>query len=211
MRQNDMIQAGQRIAQCSMQAGFSYATAAFSAQANLFGQALSFWARTLEMTPEPEPKSWYRHPNSKPSPAQVGIFMFPFGAMTAPATPAATVMPFNPFAPFAFWMNAWPLQGNPAAWPMAFTMMGVGVPRNVAYPLAEANTAVMDAATTAGRVVEDSFASYRSNGGHASTQVRVHNASPGNVMSASLMAMTPLALGFMANWASLFGQVVRPI
>jgi len=59
MRQTDMINAGQRIAQCTMQAGFGFATAAFVAQANLFGQALDFWSKTIETAtkPTPAPKS----------------------------------------------------------------------------------------------------------------------------------------------------------
>ena len=219
MRQTDMINAGQRIAQCTVQAGFGFATAAFVAQANLFGQALDFWSKTIETAtkPTPAPKSWYRNPNARTSPkpttspATANAFAFPFAMLASPPSPTAPTIAFNPFAPFAAWMTAWPPQGNPMAWPMAMAMMGAGVPRNVAYPLAEANTAAMDAAATASRVMEDSFSSYRSNGGHASTLVRVSEAGSGSAMSAWVMAMVPLALNFMANWASLFGQVARTV
>ena len=214
-----MINAGQRIAQCTMQAGFGFATAALVAQANLFGQALDFWSKTIETAtkPTPAPKSWYRNPNARTSPkprtspATASAFAFPFAMLASPPSPTAPTIAFNPFAPFAAWMTAWPPQGNPMAWPMAMAMMGAGVPRNVAYPLAEANTAAMDAAATASRVMEDSFSSYRSNGGHASTLVRVSEAGSGSAMSAWVMAMVPLALNFMANWASLFGQVARTV
>ena len=70
-------------------------------------------------------------------------------------------------AAFTAWLGMFPTAAPPAAWPMAFMMMASGVPRSVAWPTAEANIAVMDAAEVATVSVQQAFASYRSSGGHA--------------------------------------------
>ena len=66
-----------------------------------------------------------------------------------------------------------PFAAPPAAWPMAFMMMASGVPHSVAWPTAEANAAVLDAADAATQLDQEGFASYHTEGGHA------HRAAPG--------------------------------
>ncbi len=60
-----------------------------------------------------------------------------------------------------------PIAASPAVWPMAFMLMSAGVPRSVAWPTAEANAAVMEAADVAAVSVKQVFASYQTPGGHA--------------------------------------------
>jgi hypothetical protein len=144
-----------------------YANAAVAAYAEFAMQALGAWAQAFEaMTPKAEPTSWYRHPDG-----------------VAPPSLAFWTFTGQPnFNPFTFWMRALPLEGNPAAWPMALAMMGYGLPRSVAYPLAGANTAALEAVTSAGRAIDEhwrDFSAYRSDGGHATAQVRIVGADSG--------------------------------
>ena len=50
---------------------------------------------------------------------------------------------------------------------MAFMMVSSGVPHTVAWPTAEANAAVLDAADAATQSIKKAFASYHTEGGHA--------------------------------------------
>lgn len=79
-----------------------------------------------------------------------------------PVRPAPT-----PTNPMSAWVAAMPFTPPAAAWPMAFMMMSSGVPHAVAWPTAEANVAVLDAAETARRSVKQAFASYQTESGHA--------------------------------------------
>lgn len=168
-----------RIANSTAEAACGYATAVFAAYADFARQSVGFWAQAIDgMMPQPkEPRSWYRHPDQRaaaaaPFPAPALTWMSWFNpalrGQHVPGWPATQPAIFNPFE---FWLKAWPLEGNPAAWPMAFAMMGAGIPRSVAYPTAQANVAMMDAVTTANRVVEKSLSSYRTDGGHATAQI----------------------------------------
>ncbi len=169
----------QRIAASSADAAAGYTTAAVAAYVDVASQMLGMWATALDTMMRPaQPKSWYRHPDQHLTGAASMFNPFSFAPWALRA--AGSTQPFNrsvasmpAFDPVSFWMNAWPLQGNPAAWPMAFAMMGMGISRSVAYPLAQANTAAMNAVKAAGDAVEEGFASYRSDGGHASAQVRI--------------------------------------
>lgn len=73
----------------------------------------------------------------------------------------------SPANPMAAWIAAMPFTPPTAAWPMAFMMMSSGVPHAVAWPTAEANAAVLDAAETARRSMKQAFASYQTESGHA--------------------------------------------
>jgi hypothetical protein len=88
------------------------------------------------------------------------------GALTAmsatPVKPAA-----SPAHPMTAWLTTFPFMPPTAAWPMAFMMMSQGVPQAVAWPTAEANAAVIDAAEVARRSIKQAFASYQTEGGHA--------------------------------------------
>jgi hypothetical protein len=90
-----------------------------------------------------------------------------------------------------------PLGTQPMAWPMAYSMMAVGVPRSVAWPTAEANAAALDAAETATRSINNAFSSYRSTGGHALAQIAYARE--------MLNAFVPLAFG-----AALWPMIMAP-
>jgi hypothetical protein len=79
------------------------------------------------------------------------------------------------------------------AWPMAFMLMASGVPHSVAWPAAEANAAAMDAADAAAVTVRQVFASYQTDGGHASSSQAV--SWPGSDKLMALAALLPLSVG----------------
>lgn len=82
----------------------------------------------------------------------------------------ARLSPFEAPNPLAWW--TWtPQSAAPATWPWAYSMMSSGIPGSVAWPMAEANVALMDAATTAAQATAASFPAYRSDAGFASAQV----------------------------------------
>lgn len=110
------------------------------------------------------------------------------GAMSA--TPVKSVA--GPANPMAAWLTMFPFAAPTAAWPMAVVMMSSGVPHAVAWPTAEANAAVLDAAEVARRSMKNAFASYQSESGHA--------AGGGvwpPVEMLTLMAVVPLNIGTM--------------
>ena len=90
------------------------------------------------------------------------------GALSAiSATPVRPLAPAT--NPMAAWLTTLPFASAPASWPMAFMMMSSGVPHTVAWPTAEANAAVLDAADAATQSIKKAFASYHTEGGHASS------------------------------------------
>lgn len=206
-----------RIARSTAEAASGYATAAFAAYADMARWSISFWSNAMNsMVPKPEePRSWYRDPRhnnpmqlslgfaqpfnpwaSNPWASNAWSASFPFywpNMGSAPAAfPAANFM----MNPVMVWMRAFPLQGPPAAWPMAFALMGWGVPRDVAYPTAAANTAILDAVQTTARAVEQTFATYRTDNGYATAQIRFSSAKPKAPMG------WPMAAAFSAPWAA---------
>ena len=73
-------------------------------------------------------------------------------------------------SPFAWW--SWmPQSAVPATWPWAYGMISSGVPGSVAWPMAEANAALMDAAKKTAEATCGQFPVYRSDNGFASAQV----------------------------------------
>ncbi len=134
-------------------------------------------------------------PPSAPAKADFNPFMWALPQPVAPA-PKAAALPTNPWEamaqfaevmsgalsaisgtpvkplsspkdPMTAWLTAFPFAQPTAAWPMAFMMMSQGVPHAVAWPTAEANAAVLDAAEIARRSISKAFASYQSESGHA--------------------------------------------
>lgn len=198
---NQSLDASTRIATSTANAATGYATAAVAAYVDLASQMFGCWANAVDtmMGTATEPKSWYRHPDQNRgfTPA----LAWPWTGWTAAALPGSNGGAFNPMA---MWFKAWPLQGNPAAWPMAFALMGFGVSRSVAYPLAEANTAALDAMATAGSAVEQTFARYRSDGGHATAQISY--ATP-----VAMAAALPIGLNAMAPWLGLLANSSRSV
>lgn len=212
-----------RIARSSADAVAGYTTAALAAYADFATQALGLWAQTIDaMMPKPEPRSWYRHPDQ---PGHDAGLVQPFAWMGFAAQPAQAwgqiygqvwqhalgrpaslgTAGFPAFNPFELWMRAWPLQGNPAAWPMAFALIGAGVSRQVAYPMADANVAVIDAVSTATRATHEQFSRYRSDGGHATAQI-IYQAE-----KSMAALMLPVGANMMAPWLAAFDAFPRSI
>lgn len=211
--------AAARITRSSANAATGYATAAFAAYADFASQAFGLWAQTLDaMVPKPEPRSWYRHPDKpqlgnsaanpfawmtyagQPAPA---FAQFWGQAWAKPALPGMAGQPT--FNPFEIWLRAWPLQGNPAAWPMAFALMGAGLSRQVAYPTAEANAAVIDVISTATEVARERFSTYRSDGGHATAQIIFQ------AEKTVAALMLPVGANMLAPWLAAFDAMPRSI
>lgn len=112
----------------------------------------------------------------------------PVKPIAGPANPMTAWLTMFPFAaPFGA-----PFAAPAAAWPMAMVMMSSGVPHAIAWPTAEANVAVLDAAEVARRSMKAAFASYQSEGGHAAGG----NTWP-PVDLLTMMAVVPLNIGTM--------------
>lgn len=189
----------QRFARSYATAAFGYARAASAAYAAFADQTLDFWSNAARAGIRDEaPRTPRLQLVSGPHPFR--------SAVTATTAPAATPMPdfvqmtnawaTSPmFAPIRAWWGLFPLQGNPASWPMAYAMMTAGVPRDVAMPTAEANVAAMDAADAAKASIDRVFSSYRSESGFAVAQI----ISPKTWLSALFVA--PFTMTFKLPWA----------
>lgn len=181
-----------RFSKCWSEAMFGYAHAASAAYWEMTNRSLALWgdaARSMAEAgrpPEPSPRSWYRPPGpdrsallSHDSPAR-DAWGFPRYDRNYMGTraPFASLTPELP-SPFSVWFSMFPLRGSPTCWPMAFAMIASGVPQAVAWPAAEANAALLDAA----RAAQDSLSGSRSSG---------HYAVP--------RAANPMAFDMMAMW-----------
>jgi hypothetical protein len=167
------------------------------------------WPVPLAPTPSPaaanalfNPFAWLPQPPAPPAPKPPAVPTNPWEAMAqfadvmSGALTAMTSMPVKPVAspanPMTAWLTAFPFTPPTAAWPMAFMMMSQGVPHAVAWPTAEANAAVMDAAEVARRSINKAFASYQTESGHATSA----NPWPAADML-TLFAAVPLNVGTM--------------
>jgi hypothetical protein len=152
-------------------AAFGYTAATTAAYAAFADQVLSFWAGVLEPAdrkPAP-PQFVWGWPLPAPRQEPAAMPFFPFVWATPQRQRPAMVDPFaGANAAFSAWLDMFSYAAAPpAAWPMAFMLIASGVPRSVAWPTAEANAAVMDAADAAAVSVQRVMSSYRSDGGHA--------------------------------------------
>lgn len=142
----------------------------------------------LPAAPPPKPAA--------PLPTNPWEAMSAFAEAMSGALSAMSSTPVRPLAPAANPMAAWlttlPFASAPASWPMAFMMMSSGVPHTIAWPTAEANAAVLDAADAATQSIKKVFASYHGEGGHAAS----HGTWPPTEML-TLIAMLPLNVGTM--------------
>jgi hypothetical protein len=163
------LQLQERFTRRCADAAFGYTAAATAAYAAFADQILDFWAGVLNpsrggSTAAEVAWSW-------PVPARQELPCLPFVpfAWAAPRHQSAPLgYPFGAsYAPFSAWLGSFPFAAPPAAWPMAFMLIASGVPRAVAWPAAEANAAVMDAADAATVSVQQVFSSYRTDGGHS--------------------------------------------
>lgn len=191
-----------RFAQSYTTAAFGYARAATAAYAAMANQTLDFWSQTAKSsgrdTYTPSAPYLVTGPKSYRS--------------SASPTPMDAVMPIDfvklsnawvsspLFAPMRAWWGLFPLEGNPASWPMAYAMMTAGVPRAVALPAAEANVAAMDAADAASASFERVFASYRTEGGYAVSPMTAPSKAIMQVMFLSPFA-APFAASIKLPWA----------
>lgn len=190
----------QRFAKSYATAAFGYARAASAAYAALADQALDFWSSAARAgTPSGSPQHPRLHLVSGPRPYRSAVSVAP----ATPSAPAAqidfvgmtTAWASSPmFAPMRAWWGLFPLQGNPASWPMAYAMMSAGVPRAVALPTAEANVAAMEAADAAKASIDHAFSSYRSDSGFAVSQVIAPKTWLGS------LAFAPFAASFKFPW-----------
>jgi hypothetical protein len=182
-------------------AAFGYTAATTAAYAAFAEQVFSFWAGALRPAPEPAPAQtvWgWPLPAPRQEPAAMPFFPFAWAAPQRPSTPA--VDPFaGANAAFTAWLDMFSYAAAPpAAWPMAFMMIASGVPRSVAFPTAEANVAVMDAADAAAVSVQRVMSSYRTDGGHAVARQSwppAHLLPPAHLMM--LAMLVPLNFGTM--------------
>ncbi|MEO1206880.1 MAG: hypothetical protein AAFV45_11165 [Pseudomonadota bacterium] len=120
-------------------------TAATGAACSTFTTALfQAWIDSLESVrpgkdPEPQPTSWYRHPD-KPS-------------LNPLENASRSAWPFTPMQwarmPIPGWWMMTPTRHPTTTWPMAYGLEASGIPKPVAWPLAEANSAAFDAYQTA--------------------------------------------------------------
>jgi hypothetical protein len=169
----------ERFTQRCTDAAFGYTAATTAAYAAMANQIFDFWADVLKPPRQEPPASqfswgWPMPTMPMPAPRQSPPAN-PFLPFAWPVPPSRSMPANNLFAgPFAganamfsAWLGMFPYAASPAAWPMAFMMMASGVPHSVAWPTAEANVAVMDAAEAATVSVQKALSSYRSDGGHA--------------------------------------------
>lgn len=164
-----------RFARSCTDAAFGYARAASAAYAAMANQTIEFWAQVASPSGTQTAKSYavYR-PHSEPTSTAGGMSALELMQLMNP-----WLRPTLPLASVQAWWGLFPLQGNPSSWPIAYTLMTAGVPRDVALPAAEANIAAMEAADIAQKSLARIFSSYQSNGGHAVSHVtggRRHNA-----------------------------------
>jgi hypothetical protein len=153
-------------------AAFGYTAATTAAYAAFADQVFGFWAGVLEpdrRQPAPVPTTVWGWPVPAPRQEPAILPFFPFAWATPQRQSAPAIDPFaGANAAFSAWLDMFSYAAAPpAAWPMAFMLIASGVPRSVAWPTAEANVAVMDAADAAAVSVQRVMSSYRSDGGHA--------------------------------------------
>jgi hypothetical protein len=170
--------------------------------------ASQLWNWPVPMAPTPpaaspplfNPFAWMLPPAPAPAPALMPAnpweAMSAFANAMSGALSAMSATPVRPLAgpanPMSAWLTMFPFAAPTSAWPMAFMMMSSGVPHAVAWPTAEANAAVLDAADAATRSIKKVFASYQTDGGHATS---LGNWPPTEMLT--LMAMVPLNVGTM--------------
>jgi hypothetical protein len=114
----------------------------------------------VELTKEPEqkPSSWF-------NPAPNGAPFY------GPPSEAAAMWCTMAGLPVQTWLQMMPLRGVPTAWPFAYWLIAAGVPKDVAWPTAEGNAAMLEASTLATAEFQTAFAAFRTDGGHSTSVV----------------------------------------
>lgn len=187
-----------RLTQNYSDAAVGYANASVAAMNAFAQQAMNFWLPQARSAPAPVPRrdhlSWFNPSSGMDRTPVYTNPWFAFNPWVAqpvpfrpqPQAPHLMVMA-SAFAPWAAWWTT-AMRGPTFAWPMAYSMMAHGVPDSVAWPAAEANAAVIDAATTITEQAQNTFASYQSAGGFA----MAHIWPPKQVVALAAL-LTPLA------------------
>ncbi len=175
-----------RLTQNFHDATVGYASASAAAMNAMAQQAFDFWMAPMRQQATPQRHrdhlSWFNphgteHHWGRPQAMATNPWlafapwaMGPAATMYQPPAAAPQLMAMTwAFTPFAVWWNS--MRGPTFAWPMAYCMMAQGVPDSVAWPTAEANAAVLDAATTISDQAQQAFSSYQSAGGFAMAHV----------------------------------------
>lgn len=176
-----------RFAKSCTEAALGYARAANAAYAAAAQQTLEFWGDAAREASRSAAGDDWQEP------------MRDFWRKAANPWAALGSMPIGP-GPMAqhfamqqmtAWWGMFPLRGGPASWPGAYALMTAGVPREVAWPTAEANAAALEAAQAATQQIEQlngAFSSYRTETGYATSQMRATQAVFAVMVMAPLMA-----------------------
>jgi hypothetical protein len=180
-------------------AAVGYANASAAAFAVMTQQAINFWlpqpAATRSAPTHRDHLSWFSPAGSRSSAWTTTSRPFFQPPDHAPQLMAMTWA----FAPFAmFWGSA--MRGPTFAWPIAYTMIAQGVPESVAWPAAQANAAMTDAATAITEQAQQAFSSYQSAGGFAMAHVI-----PAKTAISPFAALAPMA----ALWPGVFSPAGR--
>lgn len=170
------------IAKLAMDAAFGYTKAAINAAFEATSRTLAVCHEVAHATlPQPpakeetwewsgaprRPHSTLLAPDRRPAPETADPFAV--WANLVQAGQKAWLGPGAP-SPFAWWMWT-PQSAVPASWPLAYGMISSGVPGSVAWPMAEANVALFDAARKTAEAAGPAVPSYRSDNGFAVAQV----------------------------------------
>lgn len=170
------------IARRGMDAAFCYAQAAINATFEANAQALRVWseiatAATPKAVNRQETWEWSGAPKRPHSTLLAAeqhgspkLHQTPFAAWTEIMRAASRPWLQTQVGPFDWWQFA-PQSAVPATWPWAYGMMSSGIPGSVAWPMAEGNVALMEAAQKTAAVVQPPFPQYRSDNGFAVAQV----------------------------------------
>jgi hypothetical protein len=164
------------ITKLGMEAAFGYAKAAINATFEVTTRSMAMWTELAQAVAPHQPaqdETWEwsgapRRPRSAlfpAEPAKPSVAVDPFAVWSAlfQASGRAWFERETP-SPFAWW--AWtPQSAIPATWPWAYGMISSGVPGSVAWPMAEANVALLDAARKTAEATQAPFPAYHSGNG----------------------------------------------
>ena len=187
-----------RMMQSSSEMAMSQFNAYLGLWATAANQATSAWYNAV-VAVNPKTKlstarSWYRHPDEPvwPGPSRMwsaaqfeatrAMLEAFYGAARSGSVMKPTAFgypqPELTSLPMLSWMKAFsnPVQGQ--AWPIAFFFIAAGMPASAAWPTAEASAHALEATRKAAEGAREMFATYRSDGGHATSLVlmphRIH-------------------------------------
>ena len=181
-----------QFAKSCLDAMMGYMTASSAASNAAMGNILDFWASAARNMAGEKPR-----PAAPTMPIVPWGFLPGFAPAALPFWPQPPANPASAFMmPLEFWMSMTPFGRSPIVLQMAYGMMAFGVPRDVAMPTAEANAAAFRAAETAAAPFQEVFSSYRSDGGHATAQLKYLQR-----MVAALM-LSPIGAAAVSPWMS---------